>query len=432
MMLPNSLGAGTNRDILTKDIADGVSSITETMTRLQIIYATIKNLDFSFMATPRGDLICEFPMYGFNPEDFGNYEGRYKFSMADTISWESHFEHDRVKTTFRCDWNNSNQVDIGKAADQWNSPGSRSVLALIPQFGVITERIEPYSYINTPEAASYYSQIKLTQANADAWRQEVSCILRMGLRPNRPLYFEARDFIATLRNVNSSIVWGIGGSVSQKLSLNYRRGWSGLVDAKNNNRHLYEPYGGYMTQTINYAVFFQNDKPSSSTKPVAGKGKRPYAANLTQQQIKDNVIYAKAQFRKVLDALGAKAGRHLPDNFLLVSYDRTPAQNAANSGVQDSFHTIGLAMDIFCGGSPGPNAQTNNRRLAQYNLTPQDVLDAVIATSNPAADVVLIEKHINGKAIQVPLSGADHVHFGLGERSYSARFTDNGTGAGTT
>ena len=60
-----------NRNILTKDIIDSVAMNTTFKSRLGMIYDIIDRIEFVFYESPRGDLICEFPLYDFDPDDFG-------------------------------------------------------------------------------------------------------------------------------------------------------------------------------------------------------------------------------------------------------------------------------------------------------------------------------------------------------------------------
>lgn len=271
MLAPSSLGPGTNRDILLKDITNGISEQTEFSTRLQILYNICQRIDFSFYATPRGDVVCEMPLYSFRPEDFGSFADRYRFSMEDVINWESHFEDEKVRTLFQVGyWTLKNRQVAGLNNIVWRQPGTASLQSLIPQFGVRGEKADPWGFINTREAAAYYAHIKLTQMNADAWVQSINTVLHMGVGPNRPCWFEPRDFIATTRMVNASIVWGMGGSVQQNFKVNYRRGWSGLLTSDKPPKHVYESFGGRMAQPLDYSLLmqFQSNKSDTSTKEL--------------------------------------------------------------------------------------------------------------------------------------------------------------------
>lgn len=273
LLIPGSLGPGTNRDLLLLDLVQGVATTTEFTSRLAFIFNVVQRIEFSFYATPAGDVVCEMPLYSFRPEDFGTYAARYMFDTGDVINANSHFTDERVRTQFVLDyWLVQNWESIGKASQQaYQQPSVVNIEALFPIFGIRPEKTDPWGFINSEEEARYYGLIKLSQLNADAWTQNIEATFHAGLGPNRPCWFEVRDFIATVRSVQNSIKWGMGGSVQQRLGLNYRRGWSGLMTS-DGSRKVYEAFGGQMSQPIDYSRFFQLDSNASntSTKQMAG------------------------------------------------------------------------------------------------------------------------------------------------------------------
>lgn len=266
VLMPSTLGPGTNRDILLRDLVNGIANQTEYITRLAVIYNIVQRIDFSFYATPRGDVVCEMPLYSFRPEDFGeDYVDRYTFPLQDTISLDSHFSDSKVRTQFRMPfWTIANLTSTGNSDQLWQIPGTATLRSLVPAFGVRMETGDPWGFIHTREAAAYMANVRLMQLNADAWTQNISTSMHIGVGPNRPCHFEARDFIATVRSISNSIVWGQSGSVGQTLKLNYRRGWSGLMTS-DGKRHVYESFGGRASQPLDYSLLFQQASNASST-----------------------------------------------------------------------------------------------------------------------------------------------------------------------
>ena len=385
---PSSLGPGTNRDILLKDFVNSIASHTEFATRLQIIYTICERLDFSFYATPRGDVVCEFPQYGLRPEDYGVYADRYRFAIDDTITSESHFEDDKVKTLFISNWNLvKNLVSAGDSQIAWQLPGSAALRALVPQFGLRSEQLAPWGVLDNKDASSYFAYVKLSQHNADAWVENIHTVLRMGIGPNRPCWFEARDFIATIRSVGGAIVWGKGGSVGQTLKLNYRRGWSGQVvqDGRFKGLHVYEPYGGRMAEVIDYSRFFglDSNKSETSTKPLSGATTSSTPQTSQQAQLQTNVDFMNKQLGTLASALSQATGKNIPPEAITGSFVRTPESNSEAKGIQGSLHLSGLAVDI-------PQS-----KLAQYGLTPSQVAESIRFLQNTgdmAPGAVLLER----------------------------------------
>lgn len=270
MLLPGGLGPATSRDILTKDIVQSIATRTQFVKRLAILYNLCERIEFSLYATPKGDVCMEMPLYDFMPDDFGRFAARYTFGLEDTTGWESTFSDEHIRTQFGVTFNLTSQYTLGASTDLWQPPGVVRLDALVPQFGIRPEYVDPPSFLTSEAAAAYYGHIKLNQMNANAWTARVGTVMRMGVGPNRPLWFEARNFIATTRAIQSAITWGVSGGVSQSLSTNYRRGWSGLRMA--NGRILYEPIGGFASRPLNYALLFQRQEPQTSTKSFSSSG----------------------------------------------------------------------------------------------------------------------------------------------------------------
>lgn len=345
-LVPKSIGPLANINIFLTAFTD-IANQTEFMTRLQIIYSIVERLNFSFYATPRGDLVCEMPLYWSRPEDFGSYSDRYIFTLDDTIGFESHFQHDKVRTLLLSDFGIVPGFKLGDQSQIWIAPGSASVRSLIPQFGIVAERAEPWAFSNSPEVKKYYCLTKLSQLNADAWTQTVVTLIRTGLGPNRPCYFEARDFIATLRKVGSSIVWGKSGSISQQIQINYRRGWAGKVKKGSPNIHIYEPYGGLMADPLDIGLLFDpaNYETGNSL------------STREQKQLKENLQYTRSVLEKIAAILTSERDRRdrtsgppIEAKDIVGSTYRSPEEQkmilTQGRGSATSLHPHGLALDL--------------------------------------------------------------------------------------
>lgn len=280
-LVPGSLGPGTNQDLLLKDII-GVNTQTTWRSRLSLIYDVMERVDFSFYASPKGDLLCEMPLYDFEPDDFGDEavdlgeflsvgRGNIKFETRtdrergpfgpamrvaknDTESWERSFIDENVLTQMI---GISNLVsgfeNLGTSADIGNvSPVN--LYGLMPQFGVRSEFIDPMGIIPNENAARVYANVKLNQTNADAKQAQVEILPRVQLGfPNRPLEFEERVFVATTQRISHNLVWGLQGDMTTSMDLKYVRAWGGQVAE---GKPVYEPIGGFASQALNYALRF--------------------------------------------------------------------------------------------------------------------------------------------------------------------------------
>lgn len=300
MLIPTTLGNGVSTAIIRQDLIDSFANSTKFNTRLAIIYNLCQRIEFSFYATPRGDIVMEMPLYDFDPLDFGTSEidftpvrsdadivpanekrgpfaQRYTFTNSDIESWNEAFDDEKVRTQFRAAYLNfAGFESLGKQDQTGSPPAVVQIDSLIPLFGVRSEDIDPYGYIGSLAAAQVYAHIKLNQWNSDANTSKVTTIPRIGIGPNRPLKYlmyeftEAKDaklrygFVSTCRAVTHSIVWG--SSMSSTITSNYQRRWDGQVASS--GRPLYSPLSGYASRPLNYNLIF-DAVPSSQTDTTA-------------------------------------------------------------------------------------------------------------------------------------------------------------------
>lgn len=288
MLMPGSLGPNENRDLLLRDIA-GVDTLTTFRTRLSLIYDVMERIDFQFYASPKGDLLCEMPLYDFEPsnwdsdtsfeavalrsnnppfyetegERFGPYGPGYRIAKRDTISWERSFTDENIITQM---------VGVRTLIKSYTSIGDGRLIGevlpvnlygLMPQFGIRSETVEPTGLLSSPEAARLYAAARMNQINADARRADVQVLPAVQLAfPNRPIEFAERDFIGTIDEVTHNIVWGLQGDMSTSMRTSFLRAWGGQL---RDGELVYEPIGGFASQGLNYAQRFGSSEPDSNT-----------------------------------------------------------------------------------------------------------------------------------------------------------------------
>lgn len=298
MLLPGSLGPGTNRNIVDKSLIQNIALFTTWRNRLSMIYDTLEKIEFSFYATPKGDLVVEFPLNDFSPDDFGEtpflfsprdayagasefrsdkfpvilatppvayvgpYGPGYTLAKHDTISYQRTFSDENIRTQFKTTWSLVQAyAAVGTAESIGIAPAILTIRSLIPLFGARVEGADPVTFIDTPEGAALYCAIKLNQQNANARTAAVNALPRLQFQPNRPILVSERNYIATLRSVTDTITWN--SDMSANLSLNYVRGWDGSVE---NNKPRYTPLGGYASKPYNYKLMFGLEDPMESMK----------------------------------------------------------------------------------------------------------------------------------------------------------------------
>lgn len=290
VLIPSALGPGTNTAVMLNDLVTGIAAKTEFARRLEIIYTIMERIDFSFYATPKGDLVAEMSLGTFDPDDFGAYSDRYKFPVMDHKNFSAQFDDDKIVTLYRETY--SRVPNYGSFADSdslWSKPGVAFADGLVPMFGARMEVGPAIGWITTKEAADYHANIQLSKHNAGAWSYDINTSMHPGVGPNRPCYFEGRDFIATTRTIAESIVWN--SSVGQRLTVDFRRGWSGLVEE---GKRVYEPFGGRVGgNKVDWKILWQryrsavaSSKDESGAATSTGPRKTSKAAKSPTKDIK--------------------------------------------------------------------------------------------------------------------------------------------------
>lgn len=286
MLIPSSFHPSTNREALLRDILPNPSLTTEFASRLRTIYDTIERIEFVFYESPKGDLICEFPLYDFDPEDFGlndpihhhaiesdgnittsvnetrgPFGNRYVVGKRDTVNFSKQITDEKVRTQVIGHWNTiQGMSDLG-LSKEYQSGAVITLDHLIPLYGYRTEQINPKGFISTKEAALAYSHITLNKMNADARNLGINAVPNFGLWVNRPVYFKPRNCIGTTTSLSHSIKWGMGGSVDTRININYLRGWDGLVNEK--GLAEFTTIGGHPSRPLNYKILFKLTDPKS-------------------------------------------------------------------------------------------------------------------------------------------------------------------------
>lgn len=298
ILMPASLGSGTGRSVLANDFR-GVETQTTFKSRLFVLLNLLERIEFSFYATPKGDILCEMPLYDFNPEHFGespityarvldttqgfNSDARrrllqsaarepagpfaphYRIAKRDTMDSGQTFTDEKMRTQFRTTWQNIQNLEGTETADAIGlQPEVVTLQSLIPQFGVRLEQAEPQVFIASKEAAQIYCHLKLNQWNAEALTSQIDMLPMLRLGPNRPIEISEVPYIASIRSVGQTLSWE-GSDMSQTVGVNYTRVWDGLIDE--NKRPVYSTIGGAAGRPLNYAALFQITRPTESSKP---------------------------------------------------------------------------------------------------------------------------------------------------------------------
>lgn len=225
-------------------------------TRDDVLKQLVESIDYQLFVTGTGDILLEFPMTDFNPEDFG------EFSSA--FSVEHHVENANLASEageLPCGVLSTIGFGVGAPA-----PGGllgnmiSKAFAWSPTIarrcGVRIHTIShPYLLHTQQQVSAQLCAIELQKLLADANNFDVGIKYRPYLTPNRPFEHKRRSRIGKTVTVGHSA--GIGdssASASTSVSLNHPRTWTGQRDE--NGEKIYETLAGGRSTPLSMKVGF--------------------------------------------------------------------------------------------------------------------------------------------------------------------------------
>ncbi len=267
-LYPGSLGPNLSREVLVKTLTQGPAFSTEWKTRLAVMYDVVERVDHSFYATPKGDLVVEMPLYDEDPQAFSGvldntadvsttktlYGSRYTFNLEDITSIDDSLAEDKITSlVLAYPYVISQNPELGTAETVVASqPQIAFSDSLIAQYGVRMQKLPGKHFIDTGEGANLYAHIMLNRMNAEAWTMNVGVVPRLGIGPNRPIYFEDPCAVGATRNVTRTVSFGRSGNYTMSINTNRTRRWHGLRG--DDGAPIFSAVGGLATYPLNYAV----------------------------------------------------------------------------------------------------------------------------------------------------------------------------------
>lgn len=234
--------------------ATGLHSVTnpqintnfEYRTRADMVEELLTKVDYHLTVNGMGDFMLEFPMYDFDPYDFGRYKNDLTINPQDTNSSTVTEKAQDIVTAMKIKGSISNQVTESMGAISHFFGASIYCPLLVAKYGVQVEEVEvPYyesssggsgvagNYVNGKFNLAEQSGNKLIVAgavefqkrlaNADTMDCEAS--FRIGLFPNRPVVVLAERRMGWIASAEMSID---KTSLSSSFSCQYTR----LADEK--------------------------------------------------------------------------------------------------------------------------------------------------------------------------------------------------------
>lgn len=188
-----------------------IDFFSEFRSRLDIINEFVKNMDCIWYATPKGDIVFEFPNYDCQPQ-LHDDPWRSILTLQNEFTRFSVTEDDRnIKTL---------TIGIGSATEDYDLSKSDPYLAVFPffnpeliaRYGVREQRQNrPFFYNEKviPGALKSLTMMWQEQANADAYRLEGLEMLPNFRAPiGRPYLFKFRNTIGFCDAIQHQVTWG--------------------------------------------------------------------------------------------------------------------------------------------------------------------------------------------------------------------------------
>lgn len=304
MLLPEGLDQlGT--DVVAKEFVSSIAMVSEFKDRRSLMYDLVDRVEFVFYADPKGNLVVEFPLFDFDPDDFSDVSVQGKkhtsqdalvpdsvrftiIAPSGTVSFDNEkrfiIEDETVESFGATDDDapvktvcltvpvvtRSEQALTGNSLQNAvRNPLAVRLDALIPIYGARFIQGDSRKTVETERAALISSAIELNKANANAYTIKLTMLPRFAAWLNRPMLFRHRNHIGTAMSIAHKITWGSG--ISTTIGLGYLRGWTGEVDTAA-ARLIYKPIGGAQSRPINYAELFAHVKTTNSLPPTTTSG----------------------------------------------------------------------------------------------------------------------------------------------------------------
>lgn len=216
MLLPND---GTNIKKLHQIAFDTQPTQYNMSNRFDILNYFVGELDYQFYTSPSGDLLLEFPMYDFLPEDFGpNWAPFFKFNthlMTTTATDESAEMPTGVVVTGSMTGVGGSEGDSTTRAFMRRATAfSRTIAA---RYGIGEFEWVEKNYLIELELVAEYAALLYQKRLMAASQMSFTAAYRPFLMPNRPILHERRNRLGLLQTVENS--WEIFGEVSNEMTI---------------------------------------------------------------------------------------------------------------------------------------------------------------------------------------------------------------------
>lgn len=270
-----STGAPNSNLIETSIVQGQITDRVQWASRLELILGVCDNLEYVMYVSPLGDVVFEFPMWDFNPSDFGaEYEKLYTFKDH-IISRNTNDEGGEAISAIIMqsrrlfsETRDPNEEAGGVSGYAPNKELTRTIYSnpLASRIGVQVKTVFKPG-ITDPDQLTKFGMIEFQKAISDYNKFSFKAQYRPFLNVNRPIYDINAYKIGSCRTVSTT--WRLRDSVDIDIDLIYvRRG-----ELDNNNDISFRFITGGESSPISYnKIYSDTSIPGSGISSAAKNG----------------------------------------------------------------------------------------------------------------------------------------------------------------
>jgi len=210
LLLP---AAGTGaKNLIDFDAANVNSNQLDFRSRLDIMQDFCNRIDYQFWVTPIGDIVIEFPMYDFLPEDYQEYKTVFqvdKHLRSDNIQDEA----GEMVTAIIANGRIRAERDANVGAAQFQPKAVVVSPMMMMRYGVIEHDLT-LPFITNPDSLARIAQIEFQKKLAESNKMEIEFDYRPFILPNRPIEHMERKRMGLTTAVRNDLIVFKSGSTS--------------------------------------------------------------------------------------------------------------------------------------------------------------------------------------------------------------------------
>lgn len=217
MLIPKE-GTGVS-SLLSYNFQAG-SDRREWVDRAQIMSELVQSIDYQWWVTPVGDIVVEFPMYDFAPDDFGDWEPLFTVDHHLTAGEFSDLEGD-VPTAMIVTGALSTFAPANPALPEGAQPRAFVQSSIMQaRLGTYIETVSK-PFVSDPDVLQCLAIVEFQKRLARTNRLDMQLVYRFFLAPNRPMLNAVEQRMGLVYTTNYN--WQVLGQAGVGVALRYVR-----------------------------------------------------------------------------------------------------------------------------------------------------------------------------------------------------------------